>query len=110
LAGHASNRARVPYMDGHRFTYVDHPMSPSSEFTIGKFSHSPAGRTLSLAIAFLSRREDTPDFGMPTRNSDTEPPLHLILAVYVLCLLILPFVAVYVFGSKCRGLLRRGLA
>jgi hypothetical protein len=38
-----------------------------------------------------------------------KPPLHLILAVYVLCLLMLPFVAVYVFGSKCRALLRRGL-
>jgi hypothetical protein len=28
----------------------DHPMSPSSEFTIGKFSFRPVGRTSSLAI------------------------------------------------------------
>jgi hypothetical protein len=46
-------------------------------------------------------------FDMPTRRRDTEPPLHLMAAVYLLCLLMLPFVAVCVFGSKCRALVRR---
>jgi hypothetical protein len=46
-------------------------------------------------------------FGMPTRRCNTDPPLHLIAAVYLLCLLMLPFVAVYVFGGKCRALVRR---
>jgi hypothetical protein len=44
---------------------------------------------------------------MPTRRNT--PPIYVMLAFYFVCLLMLPFVAVYVFGSKCRALLRRAL-
>jgi hypothetical protein len=78
-----------------------HPNTGAGHGTRGTCGPSFCGKT----VAVLQLRQ----FGMPARNPGTKPPLHLMLAVNVLGLLLLPFVAVYVATGKCRDLLRRGL-
>jgi hypothetical protein len=48
---------------------------------------------------------------MMTRSRNIKLLDYLMLAaIYFLCLFMLPLVAVYVFGSRCRALVRRVLA